>query len=70
VKPTIDISALNEDAFIWASSFGNLKVAQWLLKVKPTINIMVKCGYAFQKTCAEGHLETAQWLLQTAVSYA
>jgi len=39
IKPTIDISADDEFAFIKSCQYGRLDVAKWLYKIKPTIII-------------------------------
>ena len=62
IKPTINISANNESAFIHACKKGHLEVAQWLLIIKPTINISAVDECAFRWACGKGHLEIAQWL--------
>ena len=41
LKPNINVSAKNEEAFRYACRNGHLHVAQWLLQLKPDINISV-----------------------------
>jgi ankyrin repeat protein len=64
IKPAIDISAYNEEAFRGACSNGHLHVAQWLLQIKPTIYISAQNEYAFRWACVNEHLNIAQWLFQ------
>jgi len=62
VKPTIDISEVDEAAFRHACGRGHLEVAQWLLSVKPNINISAGYEEAFIYACKNGHLSVAEWL--------
>jgi len=64
MKPTIDISADGEYAFIMACHHGHLNIAQWLFQIKPTINISAYNEDAFRFACSNGYLNVAQWLLQ------
>jgi ankyrin repeat protein len=63
IKPTINISALNEEVFRWSCSNGQLHVAQWLLSVKPDIVISYFNECAFRWACNNNQLHVAQWLL-------
>ena len=62
VKPNINISAENEDAFCMACENCHLDVCQWLLQQKPTINISAYNELAFREACINVHLHIAQWL--------
>ena len=42
-KPTLNISARNNQAFRYACYNGHLQVAQWLYQIKPTLDII--CPY-------------------------
>ena len=64
IKPDINISAKDEDAFKSSCSYGHLEMAKWLLSIKPDINIFAQYEYAFRSSCNNGHLEVAKWLLQ------
>ena len=60
------ISLLN-NAFGQACCYGNLNIADLLLRKRDTyqfIDISTDYEYAFRMACENGHLEVAQWLLQ------
>jgi len=62
MKPTIYISAYNEQAFRYACEKGHLELAKWLVSIKPDIDITANNDQAFRESCEEGHVTTAQWL--------
>lgn len=64
VKPDIDVSEKNEQAFHLACDFNHLHIAKWLLQVKPDINISALKDIAFRCACFEDRTEIAQWLYQ------
>ncbi len=64
IKPELNISVNEEDAFRFACFNGHLIVAQWLYSIKPDLNISVRNDFAFRGACFWGHLIVAQWLMQ------
>ena len=62
----IDIHALSDYAFRWASARGHLEAAKWLwalsLELDSPIDIHAGSDYAFREASGCGHLETAKWL--------
>jgi len=64
VKPDINISERNEQAFHFACDFGHLHIAKWLIQVKPDINTSALKDLAFRCACFEDRTEVAQWLCQ------
>jgi hypothetical protein len=63
IKPNIDISSTNEEAFRGACEYGHLKVAQWLFQIKPDIDIFARNEEAFCNACKNEHLEIAEWFV-------
>ena len=63
VKPKINVSAEDNQAFRYACSNGHLEVAKWLLTVKSDVNISEYNEHAFRSACHSGHQEIAKWLL-------
>ena len=57
IKPTIDISANNEEAFILVCSNGHIDLVRYLLEFKPTIDISANNEEAFRNACRYGYLE-------------
>ena len=45
--PTINVSANNNEAFIWACKNGHLHVAQWLYQITPSIDVSANNNEAF-----------------------
>lgn len=70
IKPTINISTLNESAFRITCYNGHIEVAKWLLAIKPTIDISADDEYAFRYACSNGHVKVATWLLEIKPSIA
>lgn len=64
IKPYIDISYDNENAFRTACTNGHLEIAQLLLQIKPNIDISAENNFSFVRACYYNHLEVAQWLIQ------
>lgn len=64
VKPDIDISERNEQAFRFACDYNHLQLANWFLQVKPDINISAENDEAFCSACFEDRVKIAQWLHQ------
>jgi hypothetical protein len=62
IKPEINISANNNEAFKSACFYGNLVMAQWLYQIKPEINIYADNDYVFKTACKKNNLHIAQWL--------
>ena len=61
IRPTINVSALNDYAFRVTCINQDVEMAKWLYSIKPDIDI----EEAFVTICEEinGNLEFAQWLL-------
>jgi hypothetical protein len=66
IKPDIDISANNEEAFYNACYNGSIETAKWLLEIKPDINISVNNDYIFRECCYGGNTDVTiiKWLLE------
>jgi hypothetical protein len=61
----MNISEMNNYAFINACENGYLNVAKWLFEINPTIHITDSCyQFLFYKICTNGHLHIMQWLYQ------
>lgn len=54
IKPTMNISANQDEAFQNACICGNLPLVKWLLEIKPTIDLLA---------CKYRNLEVAKWLI-------
>lgn len=66
IKPDINISANNEQAFYNACYNGSLEIAKWLLEIKPDINISIDNDYIFRNSCNGIYTNesTIKWLLE------
>jgi len=66
IKPDINISVNNEQAFYTACYHGSIEVAKWLLEIKPNINISINNDYIFRECCngIESNYTTIKWLLE------
>jgi hypothetical protein len=62
IKPDINISADNDEAFRYACKSDHIVMAKWLYEIKPDINISADNDEAFRFVCLHGHLNMAQWL--------
>ena len=64
IKPDINISAENDEAFREACSYGHTDIAKWLLLIKPDIDISVENDEAFREACLNGYTDVAKWFIE------